>query len=119
MGVLIGFARLNENNEKLITKDTDRLVIEALFTTITNINFNNKTILAIIEKIKIEKARLVPNCLCCFSSCDRNDNYDTNKIWEADEDIRSLKSLILFGIRGVAACAYYASVPGYGDSDIN
>ena len=30
----------------------------------------------------------------------------SKNIWEADEDIRSLKSLILFGVRGVAAYAF-------------
>lgn len=42
-----------------------------------------------------------------------------NKLWAADEDIRSLKSLILFGIRGVAAYAYHAAVLGYHDPDVN
>ena len=43
-------------------------------------------------------------------------DYDLEEIWnEPDEDIRSLKSLILFGIRGIAACAYHAMVLGYTD----
>ena len=42
-----------------------------------------------------------------------------SKLWNADEDIRSLKSLILFGIRGVAAYAYHASVLGYKDESIH
>ena len=42
-----------------------------------------------------------------------------NRIWEADEDIRSLKSLILFGIRGMAAYAYHAMVLGYTDQKVN
>ena len=41
------------------------------------------------------------------------------RLWNADEDIRSLKSLILFGIRGVAAYAYHAAVLGYTDESIN
>ena len=118
-GSLIGLARAAENNGDLITENTDQLVIEGLFTTITNVNFNNETISAIIEKVEAEKARLVPNCYGCPSSCAKNDNYDMNKLWAADEDIRSLKSLILFGIRGVAAYAYHAAVLGYHDPDVN
>ena len=34
------------------------------------------------------------------------------QLWNANEDIRSLKSLILFGIRGMAAYAYHAMVLG-------
>lgn len=40
-------------------------------------------------------------------------------LWRADEDIRSLKSLILFGIRGIAAYAYHAAVLGYMDKEVN
>ena len=42
-----------------------------------------------------------------------------NLLWNADEDIRSLKSLILFGVRGMAAYAYHAAVLGYTDAEIN
>ena len=41
------------------------------------------------------------------------------RLWNADADIRSLKSLILFGIRGMAAYAYHAAVLGYRDARIN
>lgn len=41
------------------------------------------------------------------------------QIWDADEDIRSLKSLILFGIRGMAAYAYHAEMLGYRDEKVN
>ena len=42
-----------------------------------------------------------------------------NTLWTTDEDVRSLKSLILFGIRGMAAYAYHASVLGYTDETIS
>ncbi len=41
------------------------------------------------------------------------------RLWTAQEDVRSLKSLILFGIRGMAAYAYHAAVLGYQDREIN
>ena len=42
-----------------------------------------------------------------------------NELWNADEDIRSIKSLILFGIREMAAYAYHALVQGCQDKDVN
>ena len=39
----------------------------------------------------------------------------TRALWQEEEDIRSLKSLILFGLRGMAAYAYHAFVLGYTD----
>ena len=118
-GTLIGLARAVEGNEGLVTEATDKLVLEGLFTTVTNVNFNNDTISALIQKIWAEKERLVPNCSECLSASGRNNDYDMNELWDADEDIRSLKSLILFGIRGMAAYVYHADVLGYRDDDIN
>ena len=41
------------------------------------------------------------------------------QLWNADEDTRSLKSLILFGIRGMAAYAYHAYVLNFEDPEVN
>ena len=118
-GALIGLARATFGNEHLVNEGTHRLVMEGLFTTVTNVNFNNETITALIEKTAAEKKRIVPDCAVCMSSCGRTENYDMQNLWNADEDIRSLKSLILFGIRGVAAYAYHAAVLGYTDEAIS
>lgn len=118
-GALIGLARSAEGNQDLLTEYTHKLIVEGLFTTLTNVNFDNNSINGLIEKVHQEKQRLVPGCFHCMASCGKNDDYDMRRIWEADEDIRSLKSLILFGIRGVAAYAYHASVLGYTDEEVN
>ncbi len=118
-GALIGLARATEGNEDLVSASTDRVVLEGLFTTITNVNFNNEAIAALITRINEEKEKLIPNCFSCVSPCGRNNDYDMQELWTADEDVRSLKSLILFGIRGVAAYAYHAAVLGYTDKDVN
>ena len=91
-GALIGLARATEGNEDLINENTDKLILEGLFTTITNVNFNNETLNALLQKIEVERKRLIPNCFSCASSCGRNDNFDMQSLWEGDEDIRSLKS---------------------------
>lgn len=118
-GALIGLAKATEGNRDLVSDDTDQVVVEGLFTTLTNVNFNNDTISGMIRRVEEEKKKLVSNCFHCSSSCGRNDDYDMEKVWTADEDIRSLKSLILFGIRGVAAYAYHADVLGFHDSEVN
>ena len=41
------------------------------------------------------------------------------QLWNAQEDVRSLKSLILFGVRGMAAYAHHAMVLGYTDDEVN
>lgn len=118
-GALIGLARAVGGNEHLVTEEMNQLVLEGLFTTITNVNFNDETLKLFINKIEDTKKKLVPNCFTCSGSCGRNNNFDMNTLWTTDEDIRSLKSLILLGIRGMAAYAYHASVLGYTDETIS
>ena len=117
-GALIGLARATDG-DTLATPNTWRLMIEGLFTTVTNVSFNEKTIRTLIDQVHEEKARLVPGCSGCGSRCGRNDDYDMNLLWNAQEDIRSLKSLILFGVRGMAAYAHHAMMLGYADEEVN
>lgn len=80
------------------------MLIEGLFTTVTNVNFNDDTLKKMIADIR---------------SYDIADEYDIINLWRENEDIRSLKSLILFGLRGMAAYAYHAMVLDYEDEEVN
>ncbi|MCH4157210.1 MAG: hydroxylamine reductase [Acidaminococcaceae bacterium] len=83
------------------------VLIEGLFTTITNVNFNDATL-----EQQIAKTQAVAG--------EKLTAYDMKQLWQAaDVDIRSLKSLILFGLRGMAAYAYHAAVLGYKDQDVD
>lgn len=110
-GALVGLARVCGKCPK--TKNTDRLVIEGLFTTVTNVSFHKETLSELIGRVHAEKARIVKEY-----NCENTEDYDMHRIWNAEEDIRSLKSLILFGIRGMAAYAYHAGVLGYSDEKV-
>ena len=117
-GALIGLARAADNSPE-VGDGTWRLMIEGLFTTVTNVSFNAATISELIDAVHAEKARLVPSCSGCASACGKNNDYDMTQLWDANEDVRSLKSLILFGIRGMAAYAHHAMVLGYTDDEVN
>ncbi len=97
---VIELANCNEMNDEYTN-----LIIEGLFATITNVNFNNKSIKELTQKVKSK------------ISC--NLEFDINSVWNCNEDIRSLKSLILFGIKGMAAYAYHAAVLNYKDEEVN
>ena len=100
-GALIGLAR-NVKETGVCPDGIYKVIIEGLFTTLTNVSFDDD---AIRKQIQVVKAGV--------------EVYDMKKLWSADEDIRSLKSLILFGIKGMAAYAYHAMVLGYEDKDVN
>jgi hydroxylamine reductase len=77
---------------KSVTID-DRLLLEALFATLTNVNFDDAALSRFIERVG-------------------QPYYNLYKVRNADEDVRSLKTLLLLGIRGVAAYAGHALVLG-------
>lgn len=116
-GALIGLARAVNGN--VPTQSTHRAMIEGLFATITNVNFDDDVLRTQIAAVQREKQALLPRCAACASACTHNDDYDMQDLWTAQEDIRSLKSLILFGLRGMAAYAYHAMVLGYMDEAVN
>lgn len=117
-GALIGLARSMEGDTSP-KENTYKVIVEGLFTTITNVSFDDEAIQRMIDKVRMEKEKLVPHCSTCASPCGRNNEYDMKDLWEDDEDLRSLKSLILFGIRGMAAYAYHALMLGYADDEVN
>ena len=71
--------------------EINHLILEGLFTTITNVNFDDASIKDLTARIHTTAAKTANACNSSIVS-----DYDMNNIWNANEDIRSLKSLILF-----------------------
>ena len=94
------------------TNATDKAVIEGMFTCITNVDFDPEAVRAQIANVHAAKAAIAP--------ADTTPDYDMNRLWdEANEDVRSLKSLVLFGMRGTAAYAYHAAMTGHTSRKVN
>ena len=98
-GALIALARRGEAGPKVVD-----LLVRGLFTTVTNVNFNEATVEALTAEAR---------------ALGGEPDYDVSAIWEADEDVRSAKSLILFGLRGMAAYAYHAAALGRHDAAVD
>ncbi|MDX8418105.1 hydroxylamine reductase [Absicoccus intestinalis] len=99
-GALIGLSSTIKDQEN-VSETVWNTVIDGLFMTITNVNFDAASIQEQIEKTNAPYI------------------FDLNQVWNGNEDIRSLKSLILFGLRGMAAYAHHAAMLGYHDDDVN
>lgn len=115
-------------------KAVDKFIMESLFTTITNANFNKDVIverinegLALRENLKASLAKVGVTL----------DNLHDSATWSANsvsemeakaaqvgilatenEDVRSLRELITYGLKGMAAYAEHAFVLGYSDASI-
>ena len=114
------------------SREANHLVIDALFTTITNANFGNdslddyirrafelKNILAgTAKKQAIELPDLAP--VEFYAEPDEAEKYEdvTGVLAEENADIRGLKQLAIYGCKGMAAYARHAANLGYEDDDV-
>ncbi len=114
----------------------DRFIIESLFMTITNANFDKDRFFAKIKdalKLRDElKANLIENGVDLGDLADSatftvtsNDEIEYKASSEKvgvlateNEDIRSLRELITYGLKGMAAYAEHADNLGYSDPEI-
>lgn len=110
-GALIRLSQIIHTKQCEVPQEVWKLILEGMFATITNVSFEKEHAEELMQKAK----RYQKN----FDAVSTQDSYDLQQVWHAHEDIRSLKSLILFGIRGVCAYAYHAMVLGYTDEKLN
>jgi hydroxylamine reductase len=109
-GKLIALSRAVKDKGR--SAKTDELVLDALFTAITNVSFDDAQISALAARIDTAVADL--------GGYGSYPEMDLNELWQAgDEDTRSLKSLLLFGMRGMAAYAHHAAALGKTDNSVN
>jgi len=89
---------------KAVGDREDLLVLEGLFTAITNVSFDEKSVAHMTRQVEEAAGKLGPL------------PQGIKLPWEdTDPDIASLKALVLLGIRGTAAYAHHAWVQGYRD----
>lgn len=111
-------------------KEAGFFTIKALFATITNANFDNVRLTSLIkEAIEVRefiksKANLpasLPDCVTWKPSSDADLEIKAASVGilnETNEDIRSLKELITYGLKGISAYAEHAAVLGFEDDAI-
>lgn len=115
---------------KEVTKDTNHLVTTNLFTTITNANFDKEAIIKRIEDTLVAKKQLL-------AELSSTEGLPEAALWEGtrdsfeekartvgvlateDEDVRSLRELITYGLKGLAAYSKHANVLGRDADEID
>lgn len=107
-----------------------RFVTQALFATITNANFDDVKIIALIKqglaiKRELQQAGTGAECrhdAALWFSDDVDEFYskalEIGVLSEGNEDIRSLRELLVYGLKGIAAYAEHAAVLGFQDDTI-
>ncbi|GAA0728559.1 hydroxylamine reductase [Clostridium malenominatum] len=136
--VLKGVAEYNLQARKAHLNEpmTDYLILDSLFSTITNANFHDEAITNRIERA-LKEREAIKNRLVEANKLEDKD-YKDFATWHGErdefkakseekvvgvlstenEDLRSLKSLVILGLKGMAAYAEHAHNLGYHKTEI-
>ncbi len=140
--VLRGMAVYGEKLQELGQPDrsNDDFVLQGLFPTITNANWADARFIALIEESLARRDQLRATFLAAYKAKNGKD-FDTvlpdEATWTgpasayaekakgigvqrtANEDVRSLREMLVIGLKGIAAYAEHAAVLGYRKAEIN
>ena len=122
--------RLREEGKE-VSKDVNHLITINLFTTITNANFDDEVFYQRVKETLATKEALL-------AKLDNKENLSESALYNAtskleldekstkvgvlateNEDIRSLRELITYGLKGMSAYMKHANALGYDSEDIN
>ena len=132
--VLKGLAvyALKANQAGILDSKYGHFTAEALFATITNANFDNERLIALVrealklrDELKAKYAADMPGGLHDSAVWFSDDVAEFAKkateigvLSTENEDIRSLRQLLTYGLKGIAAYMEHAAVLGYKDEKI-
>lgn len=120
--------------------DADHLILDALFTTVTNVNFDDDRLLGLLKKIVTEKHSAKKLCQennisveeICYCNCGfgceeglsvedllaKAEEISIAKRKETeDADLLALEELLTYGLKGTAAYAHHSWTLGYEDEE--
>jgi hydroxylamine reductase len=121
--------KAGKSNEKI-----DKFIVDALFTTITNVNFDDEDIvnkikngLKLREELKSEcgvECNDLPDFATWMPENDddiiaKANSKEVSIQATENEDIRSLRELITYGLKGIGAYMHHAMVLGYTDENVH
>ena len=91
-------------------KEVTRLLADGLFTTLTNVNFDDDAIRAFTARVDTQLGRRMGG--------DGSED-DPGWLWKGETDTVSLRATLLFGLKGMAAYAHHAMNLGYEDPEVS
>ncbi|MCK4967142.1 hydroxylamine reductase, partial [bacterium] len=122
-------------------KDTGRFIAQSLFTTITNVSFDDPRIIAMIEEGLERKEKIKEKYLSEYKNkngIEFTEEVDESAVWYSkdkkeyetkaaaigiltieNEDVRSLRGLLIYGLKGISAYLDHAAVLGHFNEDID
>jgi hydroxylamine reductase len=126
----ISFYNLKARAAGLNEEATDRFLLDSFFATLTNTNFDKREMEILLKegfelrdqiKAKLPSEMIPPEKdlpAVATVTPENIENMDVAVHSTKDEDIRSLRELLTYGLKGMAAYAHHAYILGYKDETI-
>ena len=125
---LLSRTALKARAKGVIEQDTDDFTVRALFSTLTNVNFDPAALEEVAREAIRRRKALATKLGCTPDTCDAAVDADWESIrkvqagtdrFSDDVNVRSAMQLLLYGLKGVAAYADHAAVLGQRDPELN
>jgi len=140
--VLRGISLYGEKAKELgiMDRKTSLFVVQGLFSTITNVNWKDDWFIDTIKKGLKIREEIKTKFLAAYkekNGAEFSEQLHNSAVWYSDddaefyekakdigvlatenEDVRSLRELLIIGCKGIAAYADHAAILGYEDDDI-
>lgn len=94
--------------DKPVQPETAALFMDGLFMTVTNVNFDAAPLTAMRDAIQR-----------AIEAAGGAEAFDPEQLFHGEENARSLRSTLLFGLRGMSAYAHHARVLGKTDPEVS
>ncbi len=126
----LAFATTEARKSGVKTDTESRHIVNSLFMTITNANFDDRSIIKAVQDCLVYRDSLKERVNIPFlhesvrwSASSETEFYEKAKqvgtlTYDTNEEVRSLKQYVLFGIKGMSAYAEHASNLGFEDPEI-
>ena len=126
----LSFVTIEARKKGIVTNAEEKHITNCLFMTITNANFDDKAIIHAIkdcikyrESLKSKVSITEKHTSVSWNAASDPEFYEKARqvstlTYDTDEDIRSLKQYVLFGIKGISAYAEHAFNLGFEQHDI-
>ena len=125
---LLSRTALKARAKGVIEQDTDDFTVRALFSTLTNVNFDPAALEEVAREAIRRRKALATKLGCTPDTCDAAVDADWESIrkvqagtdrFSDDVNVRSAMQLLLYGLKGVAAYADHAAILGQRDPELN
>jgi len=123
----LSYVAVEARNKGIKTDEENKFIVNALFMTITNANFDKEAFIKEISRgivlrnnlfVKLDMEVEHDSVNWCLEDLEKKASEVGVQTIDDNEDIRSLKQYVTYGLKGMAAYVEHAFNLGYEDEDI-